>query len=143
MLKPSAFFFCILTGTSFIGIAYANLESGKPPETTTVGTSTTTSEVDLVEAEKLYTRRCGACHSIETNRIGPRHRGVVGREAGSLTDYVYSNALSEAQFVWNSESLDQWLTNPEAFVPGQKMGFRLSNADERKKIIAYLESQSK
>ncbi len=95
-----------------------------------------------LDAENLYQRRCGACHSIETNRIGPRHLGVVGRKAGSVSDYNYSDALRNSNFVWDDARLDSWLANPEAVVPGQKMGYRLSNAEERATIIEYLKSQS-
>lgn len=93
--------------------------------------------------KELYQRRCGACHSIDANRIGPKHRHVFGREAGSQPDYNYSKALSQSDLVWNEQTLDQWLTNPEATIPGQKMGYRLSNAEERQAIIVYLRSQSK
>lgn len=97
---------------------------------------------DIILGEDLYARRCGACHSLDANRIGPRHRGVVGRQAGSLADYDYSDALRETTFAWDEMRLNQWLANPEALVPGQKMGFRLSNEDERTAIIAYLKANS-
>ncbi|MEO1240946.1 MAG: c-type cytochrome [Pseudomonadota bacterium] len=102
------------------------------------------STVVATEAGKdLYQRRCGACHSIDADRIGPKHRDVFGREAGSQPDYNYSKALTQSDLVWNEQTLDQWLTNPEATIPGQKMGYRLSNAEERQAIIVYLRSQSK
>ncbi|WP_262694163.1 c-type cytochrome [Kordiimonas aquimaris] len=93
---------------------------------------------DVERGEKLYSRRCGACHSIDVNRIGPKHRGLLGRTAGSLTDYDYSDALSHSSVVWTKETLNAWLENPQALIPGQKMGFRLKKEDERQDIIAYL-----
>lgn len=87
---------------------------------------------------ELYPRRCGACHSVDRDRVGPKHRGIVGRTAGTVPDYRYSRSLRQSEIVWNVETLDRWLSNPEAFIPGQKMGFRLSNAGERRDIIAYL-----
>ncbi|MEO1135831.1 MAG: c-type cytochrome [Pseudomonadota bacterium] len=99
--------------------------------------------INMIEAEQLYVRRCGACHSLDANRVGPLHRGVVGRQAGSLTDYNYSEALERATFVWDAKRLDQWLSNPESLVPGQMMGFRLSDEAERNAIIRYLEAQSR
>ncbi len=92
--------------------------------------------------EKLYGAKCGGCHSIETNRIGPRHRGVFGRTAGTVPDFSYSRALQESEVVWNDESLDSWLTNPAVFIPGQRMFVRVGKADDRADIIAYLKQQS-
>lgn len=102
-----------------------------------------TSTAASIDAGKdIYQRRCGACHSIDANRIGPKHRDVFGRTAGGDPDYNYSDALIRSDLIWNQETLDEWLTNPEATIPGQKMGYRLSNADERQAIIVYLRSQS-
>ena len=100
--------------------------------------SATKSDVIIAEGEALYARRCGACHSLDANRIGPRHRGVCGRRAGSLEDYDYSPALTQSELAWNAQSLDAWLQNPEAAIPGQKMGFRLGSQEERDAIIAFL-----
>lgn len=86
----------------------------------------------------LYETRCSACHSIAANRIGPMHRGVVGRKAGSVMGFDYSPALKRARIVWNVPSLDRWLTNPPAMVPGTRMGIRVPDAKDRTDIIAYL-----
>ena len=45
--------------------------------------------------------------------MGPRHRGVYGRKAGSLPDFAYSPALKSSNIVWDEETLDKWLTNPQ------------------------------
>ena len=95
---------------------------------------------DAAHGQALYESRCIACHSPDANRVGPMHRGVFGRRAGSLPDYTYSKALKGADFVWNDETLDKWLTNPQAFVPGQKMNFKVAKAEDRADIIAYLKS---
>ena len=63
---------------------------------------------DAQRGEELYGNRCSGCHSVEMNRIGPKHRGVVGREAGSVADYDYSEALRESSVVWDEASLDAW-----------------------------------
>ena len=96
----------------------------------------------LTQGEKLYTRRCAACHSVDKNRIGPMHRGVYGRKAGTVSGFRYSRALKALDVTWNEETLDEWLTNPTAFAPGTSMGFRLGKAEERKAVIAYLKSIS-
>ncbi len=95
---------------------------------------------DAAHGQQLYESRCIACHSPDTNRVGPMHRGVYGRKAGSLPDYSYSKALKGAGFVWDDASLDQWLTNPQALVPGQKMNFKVTKPEDRADLIAYLKS---
>jgi len=95
---------------------------------------------DAAHGQEIYESRCIACHSPDTNRVGPMHRGVFGRKAGSLPDYTYSKALKGTDFVWNDETLNKWLTNPQAFVPGQKMNFKVAKAEDRADLIAYLKS---
>lgn len=92
---------------------------------------------DAIRGQALY-QACTGCHSIEENDIGPRHRGVVGRAAGSLPDYAYSPALKASGLIWDPANLDRWLTNPQALVPGTKMYFSLANVQSRADIIAYL-----
>lgn len=93
------------------------------------------------DGARLYTQRCGGCHSLDADRVGPRHRGVVGRRAGSVEGFGYSSALRDAGFVWTRERLDRWLRNPRRMVPGTTMGFSLSDPAERRAIIDYLQSQ--
>ncbi len=97
---------------------------------------------DAARGEQLYGSRCAGCHSVEVNRIGPKHRGVFDREAGTVPDYDYSDALRDSKVVWDEASLDAWLTKPQDFIPGQKMFFSLRNAEERADIIAYLQQVS-
>ncbi|WP_417819078.1 c-type cytochrome [Tritonibacter scottomollicae] len=93
--------------------------------------------------KELYIRRCGACHSVDQNRVGPRHRGVYGRKAGTVPDFRYSSALKKLNLTWNEKNLDRWLANPTAVAPGTAMGFQLRDPSERKRIIGYLKSVSK
>jgi cytochrome c len=95
---------------------------------------------DAARGQGLY-QACSGCHSIDENDVGPRHRGVLGRRAGSLPDYAYSQALRNSQIVWDAASLDRWLTSPQALVPGAKMFFSLPDAQMRADIIAYLAQQ--
>ena len=94
---------------------------------------------DPAHGKALY-QGCQACHSIDENDIGPRHRGVVGRRAGSIQDYSYSPALKNSGLTWDEATLDRWLTNPSALVPGTKMFFKLDAAQDRADVISYLES---
>jgi cytochrome c len=66
---------------------------------------------DADHGEVLY-QGCQDCHSLDKNDVGPRHRDVVGRKAGSLPDYEYSDALKQSGIVWDAANLDKWLTDP-------------------------------
>jgi cytochrome c len=98
---------------------------------------------DAKNGEQLYATHCTACHSIEVSLAGPAHRGVFGRKAGSVADFDYSPALRNSKVIWNEQTLEQWLANPEKFIQGQRMGYSVSNAQERKDLIEFLKKQSK
>jgi cytochrome c len=95
---------------------------------------------DPVRGQELYESRCIGCHSPDANRVGPKHRGVVGRVSGTLRDFNYSNAVKRAQVTWDEQSLDRWLTDPQAFIPGQKMNFPVNDPTDRADLIAYLKT---
>lgn len=97
---------------------------------------------DSQHGEKLYEARCGGCHSLDKNRIGPQHRGVVGRKVATVPGYRYSKALAAKSFIWDEALLDTWLAGPAKLVPGTTMGFRVADAKDRKDIIAYLVANS-
>ena len=84
---------------------------------------------------------CMGCHSLDEDDVGPRHRGVVGRVAGTVPGYAYSPALKNSHIVWDADTLDRWLTSPQALVPGAKMFFAMPNARDRADVIAYLTEQ--
>jgi len=95
-----------------------------------------------LHGEKLFDRRCGDCHEIEADSIGPRLQGVVGRQAGTVRGYRYSKALAQATVVWTPAMLDAWLSDPEKVIPGQRMKFHLADSGERQEVIAYLQLHS-
>ena len=97
---------------------------------------------DAARGETLY-EACQDCHSLDKNDVGPRHRGVFGRKAASLPDYDYSDALKSTNITWNEETLDKWLTDPQAVAPGAKMFFHLDNPQDRADVIAYLKERAK
>jgi cytochrome c len=94
------------------------------------------------EARRLYQQRCGGCHSVETDRIGPRHRGVIGRLIASVPDYEYSPALKQLSGVWTPMRLDLWLSGTQKMAPGSKMYLALDDVNQRRLIIGYLQSIS-
>lgn len=89
----------------------------------------------------LYRTKCSACHSLDANRVGPAHRGVFGRKAGSVQRFNYSPKLKKSGIIWNWSNLDRWLINPPAMVPGTSMGIRVTLAQDRADLIAYLRTQ--
>jgi cytochrome c len=91
---------------------------------------------------KLLFLRCASCHDIsaaQSMKLGPNLMGVYGRKSGSLPGYRYSAAMQQAHLVWDAPTLDRWLTNPNALVPGTAMAFAgLPGEDDRQAVIAYL-----
>lgn len=95
---------------------------------------------DPARGAEIYNSRCIACHAPDANRVGPKHRGVVGRAAGSVPGFAYSKALKGAGLTWDEATLDRWLADPETFLPGQRMNFRVADPADRADLIAYLQS---
>ncbi len=95
---------------------------------------------DAGKGKTVFESRCVGCHSLATNRIGPALGTVVGRKAGTHPGFGYSAALKAAGHTWDAGKLEKWLANPQAFVPGAAMPFRLGDEQERKDVAAYFES---
>lgn len=96
---------------------------------------------DPVKGQEVY-ERCEGCHSLDANRVGPKHRGRIGRKAGGVEDYDYSDALKFSGIVWDEVTLDRWLQGPGKLVPGTKMGFILKDPKARADVIAFLKRES-
>jgi cytochrome c len=96
---------------------------------------------DASEGQELFHAKCNICHSPEagTNKVGPSLHGVLGRKAGALPDYSYSDAMKSSGKTWDEASLDSYLANPRGTIPGVKMMFPgLPEAGDRANVIAYL-----
>jgi cytochrome c len=96
-----------------------------------------------VEAGKTTFKKCALCHTDEPgkNKVGPSLFGIVGRKSASLTNYNYSDAMKNFKHTWNPQTLDTYLTDPRAMVPGTKMIFPgIKDKTERANLIAYLET---
>jgi len=99
---------------------------------------------DAAEGEKSF-NKCKACHQAgpdARNGAGPALKVVIGQPIASAEDFRYSPAFvakKEEGFVWTEEELDQYLTNPRAYIPGNRMAFPgLRDDEERANVIAYL-----
>ena len=85
--------------------------------------------------------QCKICHSLEAgkNILGPSLHGLIGRKAGSVPGYAYSPAMKNANVTWNDNTLSQYLSNPKAFIPGDKMAFPgVTDPSKLGDLLAYL-----
>jgi cytochrome c len=96
--------------------------------------------IKVKHGEDLFERRCTGCHRLDEIRVGPRLRNVFGRVAGSDAEFPYSQGLKASRIKWDESTLDRWLTDTEVLVPDNDMAFRVSSAQERGAIIAYLKN---
>ncbi len=96
-----------------------------------------------VRGKAIFETRCIGCHSLDRDDEGPRLRGVYGRAAGTVPRFPYSDALKRAHIVWNNKSLEKWLSHPQTLVPGSGMPVYVTDAQERRELIAYLKANSK
>jgi len=96
---------------------------------------------DATRGERMY-RACVACHSLEPNRnmTGPSLAEVWNRRSGSLASFPrYSPALKSAGIIWNDDTLDEWIKDPQHFIPGNTMTFAgLKDARQRADLLAFL-----
>ncbi len=95
---------------------------------------------DVPRGEQIYVR-CEACHALAYDRVGPRHCGLIGRTAGSVSAFAYSAAMKNSHIVWNDKTLDRFLASPLKMVPGTAMTYDgVPDAKDRADLIAYLKS---
>ena len=112
-----------------------------------VGTAAAPSMAQDVENGQSLYRQCRACHQVGAgakNLVGPQLNGIVGRKAGTVDGFNYSEANKKAGadgLVWNEANLLKYLENPLQFMPGTKMAYAgLKDEADRKDVIAYLKS---
>jgi cytochrome c len=97
-------------------------------------------EGDPAQGQKVFTK-CQICHTLDAgkNKIGPSLHGLIGRPSASVESFGYSDAMKNAHVTWDEPTLDKYLTDPKAMVPGTKMLFPgLPKAEDRANLIAYL-----
>ena len=88
---------------------------------------------------------CAACHRLDAgaNNVGPSLHGIFARKAGEIADFRYSPAMKRSGIVWTPETLGQFIADPQAMVPGNRMPYAgLANAGDRADLIAYLTKAS-
>ncbi|RXH06372.1 c-type cytochrome [Bradyrhizobium vignae] len=93
----------------------------------------------------LFKQQCAVCHTLslsEPMRQGPPLVKVLGRPAGKVEGFHYSDGLAKADFTWDETRLDAWLANPQAVIPGVVMVYRQAKPETRAAIIAFLKEQN-
>jgi cytochrome c len=96
---------------------------------------------DPAKGKKLFAR-CAACHSVDANvnKIGPSLHGIIGRPAGSIADFKYSDAMKNSGLTWDVATIDKYITKPKELVPGNKMIFPgMPKPTDRADLISYLQ----
>ena len=98
-------------------------------------------EADAGAGERVF-GKCRACHQLNgSNAVGPYLNGVVGRDIQSVDGFGYSGALAEHGDVWNPETLNAFLEDPQGWAPGTSMSFNgLPKVEDRANLIAYLDT---
>ena len=92
----------------------------------------------LAHGEQVYAR-CLACHALAYDRVGPHHCGLLGRRAGSVPGFAYSQAMKDSRITWDEKTLDRFLAAPTQAVPGTSMTYAgIPDAQDRSDLIAYL-----
>jgi cytochrome c len=101
---------------------------------------------DASPGQRIF-QACAACHSLEPNKnlTGPSLSGVYGRKAGTVESFNrYSDALKSSGIVWDDKTLDAWIADPKAVVPGNEMTFAgIRNAQQRADLLALIKQATK
>jgi cytochrome c len=98
---------------------------------------------DATKGETVFAQ-CKTCHLIEAgkNGVGPSLNAVVGRAAGTVEGFTYSDANKNSGITWTPEILFEYLKDPRGYLPGTKMAFPgLKDPQDRADVIAYLQTQ--
>jgi cytochrome c len=99
---------------------------------------------DPDKGKKVF-NKCKTCHVVdeEKNKIGPNLVGIIGRPAGSVADFKYSDAMMASGITWDAETIAAYVADPKGYIAGNKMAFAgLKKEEEIADLIAYLEAAS-
>ncbi|MEP7312279.1 MAG: c-type cytochrome [Pseudomonadota bacterium] len=102
---------------------------------------------DVENGKATFGVMCSVCHStVPTGgpTLAPNLLGVVGRKAGSQPDFtLYTPALKASGITWSPKTLNKFLINPMATVPGTAMPMLIPDDKIRADVVAYLATLKK
>ena len=130
----------------------ADVSTTATTETTSASSSTGSGDImtllasaSAADGKKVF-KKCAACHSIAKgggNKIGPALWGVLGRQAGSISNYKYSKAMAAHGKPWSFEEMNRFLIKPKNWIKGTKMTFMgLKKETERAAVILYMNNNT-
>lgn len=108
--------------------------------TLALASSAALAEGDAAKGEKVF-KKCKTCHLVdkEKNKVGPHLVGIMGRAAGAVDGFKYSDAMKESGITWDDESIAAYLADPKGYIKGNKMAFPgLKKEDQIADVIAYI-----
>lgn len=95
--------------------------------------------------KRVY-RLCVSCHLLNKDgghRVGPNLHRIIGRKAGTVEGFRFSRVVMDSDIVWTPEKIDEWLSNPRSFLPGNRMSFSgVRRPQDRQDVIAYIMLES-
>ena len=98
-------------------------------------------DAERAAGQKLFNDHCAACHASKQQVFGPSLNGVVGRPAGSVAGFPYSDALKKSGVVWTEDNLLKWLAGPASMIPDALMPHvSFGDPAERVYVVEYLKS---
>ena len=126
-------------------------DSDSTPAEATAVSSNVEAQQQLVKKGKSQFLHCNSCHVVDAtapppfgDSLGPHLEGIVGRTAASVEGFTYTEELEALELVWDEETLDDWLQQPQAMVPEMCMPFTgIANPESRRALIAYLKNPKK
>ena len=130
----------------------ASVSTTVTTESTSASSNTSSGEImallakaSVADGEKIF-KKCAACHSIAKsggNKIGPALWGVLGRQAGSVSDYKYSKIMATHGKPWTFKEMNSFLTKPKDWIKGTKMSFvGLKSEKDRAAVILYMNEKT-
>jgi cytochrome c len=122
-----------MKGFTFIALAF--------PPSVAIGLFVLASSPAPAQGQRVF-GACAACHSLQPdkNMTGPSLANLWGRKAGTLPSFSrYSDALKSSNVIWDDKTLDEWVKDPQHFVPGNQMTFAgIKDAKPRGDLLAFL-----
>jgi cytochrome c len=107
-----------------------------------LGAGAAQADGDAAKGEKVF-GKCKTCHEIATakNKVGPTLQGVIGRKAGTVEGFKYSEAMTGSGVTWDAATIAEYVAKPKEFIAGNKMAFvGLKKEDEIEDLVAYIQA---